>query len=75
MRPSSDAFRQVFLLLAESCDFTLSSAFLRFRSGLMLFTPERIQICLVDDVAEGGKLVLECALPDKLIRLQDYFPI
>ena len=30
----------------------------------MLFKPESIQTCLVDDVAEGGTLVLECALPD-----------
>ena len=39
---------------------------------MMLFNPGSIQTCLVDDVAEGGKLVLECALPDVLIQLQDY---
>ena len=40
----------VFLLRAESFHFTLSSTFLRFRSDLMLFNPESIQTCLVDDI-------------------------
>ena len=59
-------------LLAESFHFALSSAFLGFTSGLMSINPERIQICLVDGVAKGGKLVIECALPDEIIQLQDH---
>ena len=53
----------------------LSSAFVRFRSGLMLFNPKSIQTCLEDDIGEGGKFVLKCALINQLIQLQDYTAI
>ena len=43
--------------------------FLRFSSGLMLFSPEGIKICLVDNVIESGEFVLQSALPDELVQL------
>ena len=57
-------FFKFFLLRVESFHFTPSSTFLRYCSGLMLFNPESIQTCLIDDIAEGRKFVLECAHPD-----------
>ena len=37
----------------------------------MCLNPESIQTCLVNDVAEGGKGVLECVLSYEGIQLQD----
>ena len=41
----------------------------------MLFSPEGVNTCLVDNVTESGKFVLQSALPDELVQLYDYFAI
>ena len=48
---------------------TLPSIFLRFSFGLMLFSPEGVNTCLVDNVTESGKFVPQSALPDELVQL------
>ena len=59
----------LFLLLLQSFHLTLPSTFLRFSCGLMLFSPEGVKTCLVDNVTESGKFVLQRALPDELVQL------
>ena len=44
------------------------STFLRFSFGLILFSPEGVKTCLVDNVTESGKFVLQSALPDELVQ-------